>query len=79
MNFSRYTRQLLAVGLAFSIGVGLTGCGEIDPSEQLAKDRLEQARSAYAQAKANPIVESYSMKSLLEAEKTLQEADQIRE
>ncbi|NVN90002.1 MAG: OmpA family protein [Desulfuromonadales bacterium] len=79
MNFSCYLRQLIAAGLAFSIVVALTGCGEIDPSEQLAKDRLEQARTAYAQAKANPIVESYSMKSLLEAEKTLQEADQIRE
>jgi OmpA-OmpF porin, OOP family len=79
MSFRCYSRQMKAAALAISIGVVLGGCGEIDPSEQLAKDRLEQARTAYAQAKANPIVESYAMKSLLEAEKTLKEAEQIRE
>jgi len=79
MNFSCYSRQMRAAGLALFIGVVLAGCGEMDPGEQLAKDRLEQARAAYAQAKANPIVESYALKSLLEAEKTLKEAEQIRE
>ena len=50
----------------------------MDPSEQIARDRLEQARAAYAGAKANPIVESYALKTLLEAEKTLQAAEQVR-
>lgn len=78
MNFSRFSRQLTAAVLTLFAGVVLAGCGAVDPGEQMAKDRLDQARSAYAQAKANPIVESYAMKSLLAAEKTLQEAEQAR-
>jgi OmpA-OmpF porin, OOP family len=78
MNLSYISSQLKAVGLAISVGAVLTGCGGVvDPGEQIAKDRLEQARTAYTQAKANPNVESYSMKTLLEAEKTLQEAEQV--
>jgi OmpA-OmpF porin, OOP family len=78
MNSSYISSQLKAVGLAISVGAVLTGCGGVvDPGEQIAKDRLEQARAAYTQAKANPNVESYSMKTLLEAEKTLQEAEQV--
>jgi OOP family OmpA-OmpF porin len=78
MNSSCFSSQLKAVALAITVGVVLAGCGAVDPSEQIAKDRLEQARTAYAQAKANPIVESYSMKTLLGAEKTLQAAEQAR-
>jgi len=78
MNSSCFSSQLKAVALAITVGVVLAGCGAVDPSEQIAKDRLEQARTAYAQAKANPIVESYSMKTLLGAEKTLQDAEQVR-
>lgn len=78
MSISCYSRKLITASLVVSIGAALAGCGEIDPGEQLAKDRMEQARTAYAQAKANPIVESYSLKSLLEAEKILSEADQIQ-
>jgi outer membrane protein OmpA-like peptidoglycan-associated protein len=78
MNSSRFSSQLKAAVLAITLGAVLAGCGAVDPSEQIAKDRLEQARIAYAQAKANPIVESYSMKTLLGAEKTLQAAEQVR-
>ena len=78
MNSSCFSSQLKAVALAITVGVVLAGCGAVDPSEQIAKDRLEQARTAYSQAKANPIVESYSMKTLLGAEKTLQDAEQAR-
>jgi OmpA-OmpF porin, OOP family len=78
MNFSFFSCQMKAAGLAITVGVVLAGCAvTVDPSEQVAKDRLEQARTAYAQAKANPIVESYSMKTLLGAEQTLQEAEQV--
>ena len=78
MNFSRFSSQMKAAGLAVTVGAVLAGCaGAVDPSEQIARDRLEQARSAYAQAKANPIVEAYSMKTLLGAEKTLQDAEQV--
>ena len=78
MNSSCFSSQLKAVALAITVGAVLAGCGAVDPSEQIAKDRLEQARTAYSQAKANPIVESYSMKTLLGAEKTLQDAEQAR-
>lgn len=78
MNSSCFSSQLKAAVLAITIGAVLSGCGAVDPSEQIAKDRMEQARTAYAQAKANPIVESYAMKTLLEAEKTLQAAEQVR-
>src|SRR5450759_418614 len=78
MNSSCFSSQLNAVALAITVGAVLAGCGAVDPSEQIAKDRLEQARTAYSQAKGNPIVESYSMKTLLGAEKTLQDAEQAR-
>ncbi|OGU06075.1 MAG: hypothetical protein A2075_05830 [Geobacteraceae bacterium GWC2_58_44] len=66
-----------AACLATSIVAALSGCGgAVSPSEQIAKDRLEQARIAYGQAKANPDVEAYAMKTLIDAEKTLQEAEQ---
>jgi OOP family OmpA-OmpF porin len=78
MNYSFFSNQLKAAVLVITVGAVLSGCGMVDPREQIAKDRLEQARTAYAQAKANPIVESYSMKTLLAAEKTLQAAEQVR-
>ena len=78
MNSSNFSSHLKAAVLAIAVGAVLAGCAAVDPSEQIAKDRLEQARMAYAQAKANPIVESYSLKTLLEAEKTLQAAEQVR-
>jgi outer membrane protein OmpA-like peptidoglycan-associated protein len=78
MNLSRFSRPLKAAGLAISVATLLSGCiGAGVNSEQIAKDRLELARTAYSQAKADPDVESYAMKSLLEAEKTLQEAEQL--
>jgi outer membrane protein OmpA-like peptidoglycan-associated protein len=79
MNFSNFSGQLKSAALVISMGAALTGCGgTVDPSEQIAKDRLEQARTAYSQAKANPIVESYAMKTLLDADKTLQDAELVR-
>jgi outer membrane protein OmpA-like peptidoglycan-associated protein len=78
MNLRNISRQLKALGCVISVGAALNGCAGInDPSEQIAKDRLEQARTAYTQAKANPNVESYSLKTLLEAENTLNEAEQV--
>lgn len=77
MNFSRISSQLKTAGLMISCGAVLAGCAAVDPSEQIARDRLEQARSAYAQAKGNPIVESYSLKTLLDAEKALKDAEQV--
>jgi len=78
MNSSCFASQLKKAALAIVAGAFLAGCGTVDPSEQIAKDNLEQARAAYTQAKTNPMVEAYSMKSLLAAEKALQEAEQAR-
>jgi outer membrane protein OmpA-like peptidoglycan-associated protein len=78
MNFRCFTTTLKATAGAVFVVTVFAGCGTVDTGEQIAKDRLEQARIAYAQAKANPTVESYSMKTLLEAEKTLQDAEQVR-
>ncbi|MBN1548127.1 MAG: OmpA family protein [Syntrophaceae bacterium] len=79
MNIHFSPRELKFVFLGIIVGTVLTGCGTIDPSEQIAKDRLEQARASYTQAKDNPIVESYSLKTLQEAEQNLKEAEQVRE
>ncbi len=78
MDSRCFSRPLKAAVLAITVGAVLAGCGAADPGEQIARDRLEQARMAYARAKANPIVESYSMKTFLGAEKTLQAAEQER-
>lgn len=77
MVFNRFSSHVVTMGFALAAAVVLVGCGS-NLSEQTAKDRLEQARTAYAQAKNNPLVESYSMKSLLEAEKALQQAELAR-
>ena len=78
MKLSHFSSQLKTASVAVTVGAVLVGCsGAIDPSEQVAKDRLTLARSAYSQAKANPIVESYAMKTFLGAEKALQNAEQV--
>ncbi len=77
MVFERLSAQVKMICLLFAVAVALVGCGS-DLSEQTAKDRLEQARTAYSQAKDNPLVESYAMKSLLSSEKALQEAERAR-
>lgn len=79
MNISRTLNQLKVVVLAIFAGAILAGCTGVGGpnSEQIAKDRLELARTAYSQAKVDPEVESYALKSFLEAEKTLQEAETV--
>jgi len=79
MNIRFLPHDLKAVLLAMIFGTVVSGCGTLDPTEQIAKDRLEQARATYAQAKDNPIVESYSLKTLQEAEQALKEAEKVRE
>lgn len=78
MNSSCFPRKLMAAALAITAFAVLAGCATVNPSEQIAKDRLEKSRTAYSQAKANPIVESYALKTLQEAEKTLQAAEEVR-
>jgi len=77
MVFNRLSRQVKMVCLASAAAAALAGCGD-NLSEQIAKDRLEQARTAYAEANNNPLVESYSMKSLLDAQDALNAAERAR-
>ncbi|MBU0483615.1 MAG: OmpA family protein [Proteobacteria bacterium] len=80
MTYRYFPNQLKINALAIAIGVALTGCfGATDHGEQAANQRLDLARVAYAQAKANPQVEAYSLRTLQSAEKSLQEAEKVRE
>jgi outer membrane protein OmpA-like peptidoglycan-associated protein len=66
------TGILLPFGLLFLF---VTGCG-LSQKEMMAKDQMDRARNAYAEAKANPNVESYAPLELQEAGKALQVAEQ---
>ncbi len=80
MSYRFFFNQLKVAAITIAAGAVLTGCaGVADNSEQIANTRLELARTAYAQAQANPLVESYSLKTLLDAEKVLQDAEQKKE
>ncbi len=76
MHSHRFSSRFKVTLLSIAILV-LAGCATVDPTEQIAKDRLEMARAAYEYAKTNPLVESYALRTLLEAEKTLLEAEKV--
>jgi outer membrane protein OmpA-like peptidoglycan-associated protein len=69
------TGILLPFGLLFLF---ITGCG-LSQKEMMAKDQMERAKKAYAEAKANPNVEAYAPLELQEAGKALQVAEQAKE
>ena len=77
MKSSQLIKQFGALALAGALGAFLAGCsaGGDSISQQVAKDRLEQARANYALAKDSQMVDSYAVKHLLDAEKTLKEAE----
>lgn len=52
----------------------IAGCG-LSHKEVMAKDQMERAKKAYAEAKANPNVEAYAPLELQEAGKALQAAE----
>jgi outer membrane protein OmpA-like peptidoglycan-associated protein len=80
MIYRYFPNQLKTAALAIAIGGALSGCiGATDHGEQLANQRLDEARAAYAQAQADPRVEAYSLKTLQGAEKSLREAERLRE
>ena len=56
----------------------IAGCG-LSHKEMMAKDQMERARKAYAEAKANPNVEAYAPLQLQDAGMTLQAAEQAKE
>jgi OmpA-OmpF porin, OOP family len=67
----------IMVGLWIPVIILGAGCG---PSQQemMAKDQLESARSAYAQAKADRNVEAYAPMAFADAGKALQAAEQAK-
>src|SRR3990172_1195945 len=77
MNLARWKGMgrgsgiLLPLSLIFSLVIG---CG---PSK-MAKDQLEQARRTYAQAKADPNVETFAPIQLADSGKAVQNAEQAR-
>jgi outer membrane protein OmpA-like peptidoglycan-associated protein len=71
------TGILLPFGLLF-LFIFITGCG-LSHKEMMAKDQMERAKKAYAEAKANPNVEAYAPLQLQEAGKALQAAEQAKE
>jgi outer membrane protein OmpA-like peptidoglycan-associated protein len=77
MKLSSYSSHVKVVAVSGVLVSCLAGCGggAESVSEQVAKDRLEQAKSTYAQAKVNPIVEANAMKQLLTAEQAVKEAE----
>ena len=56
----------------------IAGCG-LSHKEMMAKDQMERARKAYAEAKANPNVEAYAPLQLQDAGMALQAAEQAKE
>src|SRR3989304_965632 len=55
----------------------IAGCGP-SQQEKMARDRLESARTTYAQVKANPYVESYAPVPLIDAGKAMQAAEKAK-
>jgi hypothetical protein len=71
----KVTRQYLLLYLMIStgIGIGLVGCSHTPPRPA----ELDQARTAYAEARDTPQVASRAPVALREAEETLLRAEQI--
>lgn len=62
------------IGLTIPLFLFIAGCGP-SQEEMMAKDRLEQARVVYRQAKADPNVTGAAQIPLMDAEKKLQAAE----
>jgi outer membrane protein OmpA-like peptidoglycan-associated protein len=56
----------------------IAGCAP-SQKEMMAKDQMDRAKKAYAEAKANPNVEAYAPMELQEAGKAFQEAEKAKE
>jgi outer membrane protein OmpA-like peptidoglycan-associated protein len=76
---NRAARIRIRGGLGILLPLGLiiflvVGCGP-SQKEMMAKDQMERAKKAYAEAKANPEVEAYAPLQLQEAGNALQAAE----
>ena len=75
----RSITKMLRIIIPFSLLILiLAGCGS-SQQEKIAQDRLESARTTYAQVKANPNVEAYAPFPLIDAGKALQAAEQAKD
>ena len=81
MNPMTWIRIKSGMGILLPFGLLLlfiAGCGP-SQKEMMAKDQMDRAKKAYAEAKANPNVEAYAPMELQEAGKAVQEAEKAKE
>ena len=81
MNHITWIRIKSGMGILLPFGLLLlfiAGCGP-SQKEMMAKDQMDRAKKAYAEAKANPNVEAYAPMELQEAGKAVQEAEKAKE
>jgi OmpA-OmpF porin, OOP family len=81
MNHITWIRSKSGMGILLPFGLLLlfiAGCGP-SQKEMMAKDQMDRAKKAYAEAKANPNVEAYAPMELQEAGKAVQEAEKAKE
>ncbi len=81
MNLSMRNRMKSGLGVLLPVGLlilFMAGCGP-SQKEMMAKDQLERAKKAYAEAKANPDVGAYAPLELQDAGKTVQAAEKAKE
>ena len=81
MNLSMRNRMKSGLGILLPVGLlilFMAGCGP-SQKEMMAKDQLERAKKAYAEAKANPDVGAYAPLELQDAGKTVQAAEKAKE
>ena len=77
MNRARWSRVERGLMVLLPVGwllLSVSGCGSAQ-KEAMAKDQMERAKKAYAEAKGNPNVEAYAPVPLLDAGKALQAAE----
>ena len=81
MNYTTWHRIKSGTGILLPFGLlflFISGCA-LSHKEVMAKDQMERAKNAYAEAKANPNVGTYAPLELQEAGKALQTAEQAKE
>jgi len=81
MNHMTWVRIKSGMGILLPFGLLLLFIAGCAPSqkEMMAKDQMDRAKKAYAEAKANPNVEAYAPMELQEAGKAVQEAEKAKE
>ena len=81
MNHIKWIRIKSGMGILLPFGLLLlfvAGCGP-SQKEMMAKDQMDRAKKAYAEAKANPNVEAYAPLELQAAGNAVQEAEKAKE